>query len=1438
METTFTGLKLQGELGKFGQIDLSDISAFVEFPDGKVLSPTEHGTFLLWEGIFIKANLDEGEGKKCHEEGLVEHMSWLKNDDPEEIKIMSAGHDGKIKWWKYLDIENVMLDDFSNGVIHPLRTVQLINPANGRPIRIMNLVKTDTFWLIQDGNGFFVKVTPSETNDNFPVEVLFECHSGKILKSAFEPKMPMIVSIGRDEKISLTAYCSNMKEFPDRLIFQQPFSNKGIFPTCSDIPKRELNDAPYVISVGYSNGLFKIFSLSPVQKRVDLIFQARPHTQPIQIIKFSPDESYFITVTKEEIFFFIVEHFDKIVPWCCIKKEEIKIVDVDWHPDSKKILVGYSNGTLEEIEIPLHFDNTQSYILKEYNKREIKIKKAETEIEKIDEKKRQRQKEQGKLKEEPEPGTVYSCKYIGLHSEDDFLVTSQKPYNESLYICNFNFEATNTEQRPFNFWRLPSGDYYIKHISTNYVFLAEHKGGLQIRNKKFMDKFVEIQPNLPGIQISSVSTSEDEKFVSICYEDGINAIYAMDTEGFNMHIDMYCGGNVNEQTQANLEQRVFPEISLQKQSIENCLSQIKQGEFTVITEDIQDELSLEDAKQAAREKEKERVANEKKEKLFVRVKKLREDFKRLKDMNNKLPEEVRLTADELIVDNNYLEIVANEQKLGLDDVNAKYDWLKANEEVTINKIKSFFLDSVHTNKVTVYGLRKNQHVCSIRCPNLPLDFQEKLDNLEREIITNDRKMDFDSLIPKYQNLIGCTTFDQQKEIEKIQGLIDKGNERIKTQTDKKEGTQAVIEPIIQATKPDIAEIEEYLNTKRLTDKALNKKVRNKGKGKDGKTIEIICPQEYNLKNKYDKIYNEKNMLLTTKHTRRIYKFLKTLYDQRENFNRKVSELRDTKITLLNNLKEYKKDIEEYNRILGLEEETYDWYSFENKDKEEDLLKIPEEDLKKYMQGKIEKDKELKEIYEEENKEEAKEDEEDDWNFEVKERQINSEIDSFDDKVERLKYERVLISYIQKLGEYELIIKQKELNKIRAYNNEDSRIISKLKKLFDDYIGNLSSLENNRKERKQNEEEKLNSQNKIKDIDDTFKKLIENEGSNKEHYEAFYKACSREPQKDANGEDKMEEEEFNLPKSLGNKSLKEEIKQQAEAKKMTLADIEKTESKLKEIQKKRDEYIKIKGNLDERKNKYLGEIQANETHKSKYINQIELAFPVSISQFQKVEPDDGRTPLELGRSIFINNKKIEELESTIESIERENFDYDTKNKNFTKDYKKSSDEYKRLKKEGEEKMNEFKNEQILKFGLEINFDKLLMASKKTTMDKYESEYRKLKLESSRQIEAMNSKIDRAKKELNDETRENSKKLSEIHKNLSDKRKQDMKLEAKNSEITKKNDKKLALEDLKKKKERLKEIMRLLKHQMDALKKEIEIFKKKGGHIYSTIASNLV
>ena len=317
MATTFTGLKLQGELGKFGQTDLSDISSFVEFPDGKVLCGTEHGTMLLWEGIFVKANLSEPEGKKCHE-GLVEHMSWEDTEDINQMKVMTAGHDGYVKWWNYLDIENVVLDDNSNGFITPIRTVQLINPESQKPIQIISLVKRKEFWLVQDGNGYLIKVIPNDTNE-FQCQNITSFISNSINSCTFIPGEPAVITQGSDKKIALSSFASNMKSFPEKLLLEDSTSiNLNITPTSCDMPNHESIEEPFISAVGYNNGLFKIFSINPTEKKLDLIYQSRPHEDPIIRIKFSADGSYLCTCTKKEIFLFLVEQFDQISPLCCI----------------------------------------------------------------------------------------------------------------------------------------------------------------------------------------------------------------------------------------------------------------------------------------------------------------------------------------------------------------------------------------------------------------------------------------------------------------------------------------------------------------------------------------------------------------------------------------------------------------------------------------------------------------------------------------------------------------------------------------------------------------------------------------------------------------------------------------------------------------------------------------------------------------------------------------------------------------------------------------------------------------------------------------------------------------------------------------------------------------------------------------------------------------
>ena len=106
MAQTFTGLKLQGEIAKFGALEMSNVSGYHELPDGKVLSGTEQGTLILWEGNLVKAHLVlDQESKMPLHNGMIEVILF------EEDHFISAGHDGQIKWWSLAEIDNAEADE-------------------------------------------------------------------------------------------------------------------------------------------------------------------------------------------------------------------------------------------------------------------------------------------------------------------------------------------------------------------------------------------------------------------------------------------------------------------------------------------------------------------------------------------------------------------------------------------------------------------------------------------------------------------------------------------------------------------------------------------------------------------------------------------------------------------------------------------------------------------------------------------------------------------------------------------------------------------------------------------------------------------------------------------------------------------------------------------------------------------------------------------------------------------------------------------------------------------------------------------------------------------------------------------------------------------------------------------------------------------------------
>ncbi len=95
---------------------MSNVSGYHELPDGKVLSGTEQGNMILWEGNLVKAHLVlNAEEKTPLHQGMIEVILF------EDDQFISAGHDGFIKWWSLVEIDAAESDEVLEVAIAPVK---------------------------------------------------------------------------------------------------------------------------------------------------------------------------------------------------------------------------------------------------------------------------------------------------------------------------------------------------------------------------------------------------------------------------------------------------------------------------------------------------------------------------------------------------------------------------------------------------------------------------------------------------------------------------------------------------------------------------------------------------------------------------------------------------------------------------------------------------------------------------------------------------------------------------------------------------------------------------------------------------------------------------------------------------------------------------------------------------------------------------------------------------------------------------------------------------------------------------------------------------------------------------------------------------------------------------------------------------------------------
>eukprot|EP01033_Poteriospumella_lacustris_P001667 gene1665-1214_t len=316
MASTFTGLKLQGHIGKFGKIDLSDVESFVELPDGKVLSGTEVGSLLLWEVTYV-------------------------GFDRQEQAVITASSDGQIKWWDFTSIDTAEVDsDHSSAIsIRILPSAPGSGPQDMKVVQVVNQAKNNH--MAATDFEVVVQEDSSSRGSDFVIEtkVFGAFHAGRIVGLDCSPVCNWIATCGVDGKV----YVTNAES--------------------------RLDPRGSSFAVGFGDGSMRILAIeldsnsTPFLARKAVI---KPHNGSISCISFSPDESYVASAGRDgSVFFFKCKASNGEET---ISIEPIRFINVsgmaqaapgslvfcsqiDWSNSSSHVLLSCSDKVVREVDI-------------------------------------------------------------------------------------------------------------------------------------------------------------------------------------------------------------------------------------------------------------------------------------------------------------------------------------------------------------------------------------------------------------------------------------------------------------------------------------------------------------------------------------------------------------------------------------------------------------------------------------------------------------------------------------------------------------------------------------------------------------------------------------------------------------------------------------------------------------------------------------------------------------------------------------------------------------------------------------------------------------------------------------------------------------------------------------------------------------------------------
>ncbi|XP_063689302.1 cilia- and flagella-associated protein 44-like isoform X20 [Bolinopsis microptera] len=754
MAATFTGLKLQGELGKYGRTAISDIEGYVELPDGKVLSGSEWGNMLLWDGDLIKCELSSTENKNCHK-GQIQEIFL------DEGELITAGADGSVKIWDFETIDGA--DVLEEDAMFPMEPMSEMHVGDG--VSIISMCKTVTenndtnsMWLAQDASGGIWRLDISVSLTKKAPELIQSYHAGPVRGIAPCSYTHMAASMGADGTVRVFDYLRK------HTLVRKKYKSGG---SCILWPGRNVDSKCVTLIGGFSDGVIRVMTLdyaeqeSEYELKISLQHALKPHKGEVTAMIIDDEGKTLVTGSKDDCTLFFFDITSNYLP-IGFMKLEAPVTTMAWSNSSKRVLVGLSSGVVLEVECPDsgEVDSSVTYEIQpgskinryEFKSIGYKIKKAAHEMVKI-KKEEEQQKRLDKImvdegeeayleekkaiedtnsaEEDPvfEPPTVSNQIIKIFPYEDRFYLSLDGTDTGALYECTFNDPLADMPTPPSmrGRWVRLNGeplrvidmdtDIEIHEINLmqdgSNVMVGMGDGTIRI-HKKLEGSGLQMGPpfTLPAHSSGSVNgimTSFDTRFLISGGNDGNLFVYKVNHAGV--------------------------ELSLPSPSDSLLKSKVKEEITGPPVDDIDDlkAYSIEEAKQKREHEKMLKTAEDKKIKVRKTIATLRSKFKKLKVVNKDLPKHLTLLANDFSMDPQMGSIIAQEVSDSKDLIRKQLAWNSEKHRIELMKLRKRFKDVVATDRIVLHAVESDHLVSTFRCAKPSEAMQQALDDFHKKL---------------------------------------------------------------------------------------------------------------------------------------------------------------------------------------------------------------------------------------------------------------------------------------------------------------------------------------------------------------------------------------------------------------------------------------------------------------------------------------------------------------------------------------------------------------------------------------------------------------------------------------------------------------------------------------------------------------------------------